>query len=281
MNTIKDPGSGYLQTKGAKLYYEVVGEGYPVVLVHAGVADHTMWDDQMEEFTRLYRVIRYDTRVFGKSVTEDVEFSNTDDLFELLKHIGVQRAHLVGNSRGGTIALDFALEHPEMVSALVLVAAGLSGYRPPFEPTDTEKGLWEQEEVAWNAGDWEGVAAIDVQMWADGPGQPAGRAPESVRDRMRKMCLNTYNTHKVEGKEKPIDPPAAGRLDEVKVPTLVIHGDLDTSGTPNVSEKIASGIKGAKKIVYPGVAHMVSMEIPEEFNRVVLDFLAEVDRTRK
>lgn len=277
MTSTVQPQNGYLETNGAKLYYEVAGDGYPVVLIHAGVADHTMWDEQMGPFTQKYRVIRYDTRGFGKSITEDVECSEHRDLYDLLKHLGIKRAHLVGNSRGGTIALDFALENPEMVSALVLVAAGLSGFTPPIEPTDIEKALWEQEEKSWDAGDWEGVAAIDVQMWADGPGQPAGRAPESVRERMRKMCLNTYNTQKVEGKPQPLDPPAVGRLDEVKVPTLIMFGDLDTSGTPMTSEQMAKGIKGSKKIVYPGVAHMVSMEIPDEFNRVVLGFLEEVD----
>lgn len=277
MTTTVQPQNDYLETNGAKLYYEVAGDGYPVVLIHAGVADHTMWDEQMEPFTQKYRVIRYDTRVFGKSITEDVEFSNRQDLYDLLKRLGVEKAHVVGNSRGGQIALDFTIEHPEMVSALVLVAAGLSGFTPPSEPTDIEKALWAAEEKAWDAGDWEGVAAVDVQMWADGPGQPAGRASANVRERMRKMCLNTYNTHKVEGKPQPLDPPAVGRLDEVKVPTLIMFGDLDTSGTPAVSEQMAQGIKGSKKIVYPGVAHMVSMEIPDEFNRVVLGFLDEVE----
>lgn len=277
MTTSSQPQTGYLETNGAKLYYEVAGDGYPVVLIHAGVADHTMWDEQMESFTQKYRVIRYDTRVFGKSITEDVEFSNRQDLYDLLKHLGVEKAHVVGNSRGGQIALDFTIEHPEMVSALVLIAAGLSGFEPEVEPTDIEKALWAAEEKAWDAGDWEGVAAIDVQMWADGPGQPAGRAPESVRERMRKMCLNTYNTHKVEGKPQPLDPPAAGRLGEVNVPTLIMYGDMDTSFTPLVGEQMAQGITGSKKIVYSGVAHMVSMEIPDEFNRVVLGFLAEVD----
>lgn len=277
MTTRAQPESGYIETNGAKIYYEVAGAGYPVVLVHAGVADHTMWDEQMGPFTQKYRVIRYDTRGFGRSITEEVEFSNRQDLYDLLTGLGVEKAHVVGNSRGGQIALDFAIERPEMVSALVLVAAGLSGFTPPNEPTGIEKTLWAAEEKAWDAADWEGVADIDVQMWADGPGQPAGRAPSDLRERVRKMCLNTYTTHKAEGKPQPLDPPAAGRLGEVKAPTLIMYGDLDTSGTPATSEQMAQGIKGSKKIVYPGVAHMVSMELPDEFNRVVLVFFEEVE----
>ena len=266
--------TGYLDVNGGQIYYEVLGEGHPLVLVHAGVADSTMWDDQFGEFANHYRVIRYDTRAFGKSRTEDVEFSNRQDLHELLNHLAVDKAFLIGVSRGGQIVVDYTLEHPEKVAAVVPVAAGLSGLNA--EPTEQEKAYFNEMEAAFEKDDFERAAELDVQVWADGPGQPAGRAPEQVRERVRQMCLNTYRTHIIEGKPVPMEPPAAGRLGEIKVPTLVIVGDLDTSGVEEACKILARDIKGAEKVVIPGTAHMVPMEKPAEFNKAVLDFLSRI-----
>ena len=102
----------YLETNGARIAYDVAGSGEPVLLVHAGVADRSMWDDQVEALRDAYRVIRHDTRGFGETETEAVPFSNRADIAALLDHLGERSAHLVGLSRGGQIVLDFALEFP-------------------------------------------------------------------------------------------------------------------------------------------------------------------------
>jgi 3-oxoadipate enol-lactonase len=266
--------SGVLEVPGGRLWYEVAGSGPAVVLIHAGVADSSMWDEQFGVFAERYRVIRYDTRGFGRSPTEDVSFSNRDDLRRVLEHLAVDRAALVGVSRAGQIAIDATLEFPELVSALVPVAAGLSGY-DYGDPTDTEMALINSMEAALEARDFAQLAELDVRLWADGPGEPAGRAPEHVRDRVRRMCLHNYRTHAVEGQPQPLDPPAAGRLSELRVPTLVIVGDRDTSDTIAVADYLATHIPGARKVVFENAAHMLSMEQPERFNQVVLDFLAE------
>ena len=118
-----------------RLAYEVEGEGHPLTLIHAGLAHLRMWDEQVPAFAERYRVIRYDTRGFGRTTTDDVEFSNRDDLRALLDHLGVERTHLLGLSRGAQIALDFTLESPERVSSLVWVAGGVGGFGGP-EPPD-------------------------------------------------------------------------------------------------------------------------------------------------
>ncbi len=104
--------NGYVPVRNGELYYEVEGAGHPLVLIHAGVADHTMWDAQAPVFARRFRVIRYDTRGYGRSRTQDTEYSERQDLLDLLDHLGVPAAHVVGISRGGMIAIDFTLEHP-------------------------------------------------------------------------------------------------------------------------------------------------------------------------
>src|SRR5687768_17684276 len=101
--------SGFLAHNGARIYYEAEGEGEPVVLIHAGVANLRMWDDQVAALRDRYRMIRYDTRGFGRTETDAVAFSNRADIAALLDHLGEESAHLVGFSRAGSIALDFAL----------------------------------------------------------------------------------------------------------------------------------------------------------------------------
>jgi pimeloyl-ACP methyl ester carboxylesterase len=265
--------TGTLQTEGGPLYYEVAGEGHPLVFMHAGVADNTMWDEQWDEFAQRYRVIRYDTRGFGKSpVAKDHPFSNRQDLYELLKHLDAEKAYVVGLSRSGQIALDFTLEHPEMVDALIWVAGGVSGYDGDM-PSDAEMAIFNEMEAIWEKKEWETLSEMEADVWVNGPGQPKDRADAQVYKRVHQMILNNYRNHPEEGKPIQLDPPAAGRLQEVKIPTLVIVGDLDTSSTQASADYLAKSVEGAKKIVFEGVAHMVNMEQPERFNQVVLEFL--------
>lgn len=269
--------SGFLEVNGAKLYYEVAGEGHPFLMVHAGVADHTMWDAQVEEFSGSYKVITYDTRGFGKSVTEDVEFSNRQDIYSLLKHLGIDNTYVMGLSRGGQIALDFTLEHPAMVDALIVVAGGISGFQPGA--TEEEMTIFNRMEATWSEAektrDFAPLAALEADVWGDGPGQPAGRSGW-VRDSLRDMTLQKYTGHQFEGIAQVLEPPAAERLDEVKVPTLVICGDLDFTGTQESMKKLGEEIAGAQYHVVEGTAHMVNMEKPEEFNAIVRSFLETV-----
>ncbi len=270
---------GMLQTEGGPLYYEVAGSGHPIVFMHAGVADNTMWDEQWDEFVERYKVVRYDSRGFGKSpIAKDHAFSNRQDLYELLHHLGIERAYLVGLSRSGQIALDFTLEHSEMVDALVWVAGGVSGLEDPLDEAET--ALFTEMEAVWEKQDWERLSDMETEMWVNGPGQPPDRADAVVRERVHAMILNNYRTHTEEGKPIQLDPPAAGRLNEIMIPTLVIVGDLDTIGTRAAADYVADKVEGAKKIVFGGVAHMVNMEEPKRFNKVVLDFLASVDSSR-
>lgn len=264
--------TGFVNVSGARLYYEVAGAGHPLVLIHAGVADCRMWDEQFPVFARQFRVVRYDTRAFGRSVTEDVPFSNRQDLLDLLDHLGIDRAYIIGVSRAGSIAIDFTVEHPDRVAALVPVASGLSGAKGATR-SDVEARLFAEMDRLYEAKDFAKLADLEVQMWVDGPGQPQDRVPHAIRERVREMILHNYKTHTVEGKPIVLDPPAAGRLGEIRVPTLVVWGDLDESGVLHAADLLARGVRGARKAVIPGTAHMLSMEKPAEFTRIVLEFL--------
>ena len=272
------PLGDYLSVSGARLYFEVAGSGHPVVLIHAGIADCRMWDEQFTVFAQRYRVIRYDTRGFGKSKTEDVEFSNRRDLLDLLEHLGVEQVYLVGASRAGGIAIDFTLEHPEKVAALILVGSGLGGL--DHKQPEHEKRMFNEMEQAWKQKDFARLAALELSVWVDGPGQPETRVDASLRERVRDMILNTYKTHTTEGKPQRLNPPAAGRLAEIRASTLIIVGELDESGVLAAADLLKHGIPAARKVVMAGAAHVPSMERPAEFNRIVLDFIDD-DARRK
>ena len=263
--------NGTLETNGARIAFEVEGTGEPVVLIHAGVADLRMWDDQVAALRDSYRVIRYDTRGFGRTETDAVEFSNRADIAALLDHLGEESAHVVGLSLGGSIALDFAIECPDRVRSLVVAAGGVGGY----DAGDEAPEGWERVE-AWTAThDWNPVAEWETAYWADGPGQPRDRVDPAVRAKVHDWILTNYQAEKEEGQPQPLDPPAVGRLGELRAPLLVMLGTLDDPGTSESMRHLADAVPGARLEVFGGSAHMLNLEQPDRFNALLLDFFGK------
>lgn len=262
--------SGYAASDGARLYYEIAGRGEPLVLVHAGIADGRMWDGQIAAFARRYRVIRYDMRGFGRSAIVEGPYAHHGDLSALLDSLGLERAVLVGCSMGGRTIIDFALEYPERVRALVPVGSALSGFDAGEDPPQQ----WEELVAAEAAGDLERVSELEVQIWVDGPYRGPERVDPGVRDLVREMNLIALkNEASGLGEERPLEPPAVNRLVEIEVPTLVIVGDLDRPATIEAADLLARRIPLARRAVIAGTAHLPNMERPQEFNRVALGFL--------
>lgn len=264
--------TGFADVNGARLYYEVAGSGPPLVLIHAGIADSRMWDDQFAAFARQHRVVRYDVRGFGQSAMPPGPFAHRADLRALLRHLGIGRVALVGVSMGGGIAVDFALDYPAMVAALIPVAAGVSGRTP----SDFLRRRWAEMGVAAERGDFDEVNELELRLWVDGAGRTPDQVDPGVRERMRAMNAGVIANESQErgGVPQRLDPPALGRLGEIAAPTLVIVGDRDVPDILETADLLAAGIAGARKVVLPGVAHMLTMEVPATFNRQVLDFLA-------
>jgi pimeloyl-ACP methyl ester carboxylesterase len=265
--------SDTMSVPGASLYWESTGTGPALLLIHAGIADHSMWDDDVPVLAVGHRVVTYDCRGYGRSASTDVAFSNRADIAALMDHLGLERVAVVGISRGGMIALDFAIEQPARVSALVLVAAGIGGMQIDSRPD--EQALFALEEPMWQARDWAGIADLDVRIWVDGIGQPTDRVPAAIRERVRAMSLANHEAAYPEGKPIVLAPPAAGRLGEITAPTLIIRGDLDESAAGPIADALEHGIGRARQVTLAGVAHMVNLERPAEFQSLVLDFLAE------
>ena len=248
------------------------GWGPTVLLVHAGIADRRMWDDQVGPFADAgWTVVRADLPGFGETPPLDRPVALWAALRDLLDHLGVERAVVVGASLGGRAAVDLALAAPGRVRALVLVGSGLAGH--PFqEPALFE--LWDQSEGAIERGDHLEAARVEIDTWVVGMDRAPAAVDLAVRQRVEAMLLAAY-AHGEADLEEP-DPPAAGRLGQVAAPALVVVGEHDRPDIHAMAGALTAGIPGAELALLGGTAHLPNMEQPEAFNRVVLEFLAKV-----
>jgi pimeloyl-ACP methyl ester carboxylesterase/L-amino acid N-acyltransferase YncA len=264
---------GSADLNGTRIYYEVVGDGQPLVLLHAGMTTSEMWDAQWETFAQSYRATRYDLRGCGWSRRPPGPFSPREDLSQLLSFLGIERAALVGASLGGQVAIDFTLEHPERVVALILIGAGVSGTQPSafVQARSTEI------EAMTAAGDIAQAVELTLQLWVDGPRRSVEHVDPTMRERVRQMTTRNVARAAAAGHDEsqplPLEPPALLRLGEIQVPTLVVVGDHDVPDTLATADLLAHSIRGAHKVVMPGAAHLPSMEQSEQFNRLAVEFL--------
>jgi len=269
--------TGFAEVAGTKLYYEVLGEGHPLVLVHGGYMDRRMWDDQFAVFAEYYRVIRYDVRGFGKTELPQIPYADRQDLHDLLTFLCVEKAYLLGLSLGGVIATDFTLDYPNMVDALVLVGSPVSGF--PVELMFTEEQLqqqiqrWAPFEKAIEERDTS--AMVDILM-EDATLVPSPNYP-NARQRVREQ-LSEYSFAYVldPAPRQELDPTAFERLTEIRVPTLIIVGNEDHFQLHKSADKLEQDIASARRVLISETHHMPNMEKPEEFNAIVLDFLSKL-----
>lgn len=260
-----------------ELYYEVAGEGPALVLLHEGMLDATMWDEQFGWLPQTgYRVIRYDFRGHGRSSTVRGDYANHDDLRALLDHLGIPSAVLVGHSHGARVALDTALAHPGYVSALVLAAPGLSGrtFTDPFllhHIGEQVAAIGEPDGAEWYLEHF-------LRMWVDGPHREPSSVHPELRERVRSSAAATMITHAGGGGGVPHEVGAADRLSQIAVPTLVIDGDLDSTDVSANAHAITLAVPGARRVRVPGAAHMVNLENTPFFDQALYTFLSGLPR---
>jgi len=267
---IRRYGSGFAVVDGGFLYYEIMGRGEPLVLIHGGGLDRRMWDAQVRTLAKQYRVLLYDVRGHGLSSRTPPVYSDHGDLRQLLEQLRITRVHVMGLSLGGRIAIDFAIEHPEMVRSLIPVAPGLSGYN--FVGPDLKENLQRLME-ALQAGDAEQACEFMQRSWTDGPRRTPDQVDAGVRKAVRDMLRYNMAAGRGMGGSAVPNPPAMRRLGEIHAPTQVIVGDIDMSDILKIVDMLCEEVPGAKRVTIAGAAHMVNMEKPEEFNRAVLEFL--------
>jgi 3-oxoadipate enol-lactonase len=253
---------------GGSVYYETAWTDHSapaVVLTHDGLLHRETWDAQFTAFAHHYRVARWDRRGYGRSPAPQAPYSSVDDLARVVRAVSDAPAALIGCSFGSLVSLHCALDHPQLVGALVLVGPIVSGlgysehfltrggHQPPAPdaPEATQLEYWTRTDP------W--IVAADN---------------DSARQRLR--ALLTANPHDlrpaVDLEQRPASP-ALERLGQVSVPTLIVVGEVDIPDVHAHSGAIEAGIGGARRVVLPGSGHLPQLEVPDDFNRVVLEFL--------
>lgn len=252
------------------------GEGVPLVFLHAGVTDRRLWRPQAAAFGASHRVVAYDRRGFGETRLappgERGAFAHVDDLRAVLDALTIDAPVLIGCSQGGRIAIDMALAHPEHVRALVLVACAVTGAPQsdgPWPPI--VQARVDACEAAEQRGDLAAVNELEAQLWLDGPEQPTGRIDGALRE----LFLSMNAIPLANGSPGEVLEPASAwtRLEQLRVPTLVLWGTLDFAHLRERMVEVARRIPGAASVVLDGVAHLPSLERPDEFNRALQSFL--------
>lgn len=261
----------YLKINNSNLFCSVTGEGEPLVFIHGNFNDSRIWDYQIDKFTSYYKVIQYDLRGYGKSDIPVSSFSHYEDLKALFDSLKIKNATLIGSSSGGSVAVDFALQYPELVKALILVAPAINGYRYPLRMMyEAMKSIHLLKSKGFE---------VAIEKFINNPFWEYFFPPE-YRQEAREKVLETIRTKKnFYGWDfklaVPAKPYASSRLREIQVPVLIVLSDKDKDFNIKVGERVHKEIHNSKKVVINDCGHLPFVEKPEEFNREVLDFLKE------
>ena len=255
--------SGYLALDADSLFYEEAGSGPVLVFIHDGLLHGEVWDESFSFFSTSHRVIRYDRRGYGRSSPATSSYTHLNDLESLLAHLQVDQAVLLAMSSGGALAIDFTLDHPEQVEALVLVGAVVGGFsytwhmkkRGGHLPSGFKSEL--EEAIYYAAED------------------PYEIHPENVD--ARKKALDMVRKFPPKDNRRPSyvkrEIPSYLRLREISQPALILVGEFDIPDVHAHAGAIQAGIPGAKRDILPGAGHLVPLEQAKRFNVKVADFL--------
>lgn len=266
---------GFAEINNARIYHEIAGDGTPLVMIHAGVADSRQWSNELDHYASRFRVLRYDMRGYGNSEPVDGEYSHLRDLISLLDHLHIdQPGVLMGCSMGGGVAMNLALEQPSLVRALIMVDSGPPGLTldvpPPPKAAEVEK--------AFEKGDLDMVVELETQLWFDG----TGRESTQVNQEMRRLVYEMNHTaliHETKqlGTRLPdTEVQAVDRLNELAIPVLVIVGEHDTPYMLAAADFMTNKIPLARKVVINDAAHLPNLDHPDVFQKGVNDFLESV-----
>jgi pimeloyl-ACP methyl ester carboxylesterase len=237
-----------------------------ILLLHAGVADRTMWEPQWGPLSRRHDVVRLDFRGFGESTARrDPAVGAADDVAALLDRLGVATCHVVGASYGAGVAAELALERPDLVRSLLLSPPGGSLF---VERTETLWAFAEAEHDALQRGDLDAAVDANVSTWVVGPGRRAPDVDEGVQDAVRRMQRRVFELQEPWGDdvdEREVEPPAVERLGDLRCPVQVLVGAHDVDAAITAADLVSTAVPGAVRVDWPDVAHLPSMEQPERF----------------
>lgn len=250
-----------LKANEIELYYKEEGKGSPIVFIHGWMDDHSVWDSQIEYFSKNHRVIAYDQRGHGRSDKPKKGYSIetlSDDLYNVTQKLNIRQFALVGHSLGGMAAMVFALEHPEKVSKLVLVSTYAKS------ATSSRIMLWVL------------IHALPYSIFADGSIDFKYYKPsKQIKSEAIDITLRTPKYAAREClKEFCTNYDIRDRVSGIKVPTLIIVGDKDTSTPVVMSRYLRREIEGSKLAIIPDCKHMPMIDRADMVNEAIGEFLS-------
>ena len=246
-----------IPVSGGQIWAEDTGgDGTPLILVNPGWGIASIWSPLMGVLGGRYRVIRYDDRGFGRSPAPTVPFTRLGDLRAVLDHTAAPTPVIVGHSGGGGTALSLALSDPERAASLVLIAPGTPDY--PWPQEDPYLGEFAR---LYSAGDREGLISLGLKTWA-----AAGDDAAAVTQ----ISAAVSGFFEVGELGQP-DPPAYGRLGEVRLPAVVVRGDREYPMVAECADAIASGILGCGHVIVPGADHLLPLRTPARLAEIITE----------
>ena len=262
-----------LQVRGGTLHGERRESRYedapPLIALHAGVADSRSWSAMFDLLEGLPTLVAYDRRGYGASPLPDVAYDPLDDLIGVLNQTTADCVWLLGNSLGGRLALDLAVTHPDRVAGLILLSPGVSG-APEMTFDETTALLFDGAVRAYEAGDLAGAAAIEAQIWLDGPAAAEGRVGGAARSLALEMNMAALaSDSQRERLERDARVVAWDRLQRLTMPVTVACGLLDVGAVIDQGRAISDRIPGAQFSELEGVAHLPALEAPERVAELV------------
>jgi 3-oxoadipate enol-lactonase len=252
--------SGYIKVDNDSIFYESSGSGKVIILIHDGLLDREVWNNQFSYFSKKFRVIRYDRRGYGNSSPSSQRYSNAEDLNTLFTQLKIDSACLIGCSSGGGLAIDFTLQYPQKVTSIVLVGAVVGGL--PYTSHMTTRGGHLPPDI-------KDINEASIYYASQDPYEiyyENAAVKETATELVKKYPLRDYAPH-------TYNPQAYRRLNEIKVPALIIAGEFDIPDVHAHAGAINAGILNSKRIIIPQSGHLVPMEQPELFNETVDNFL--------
>jgi pimeloyl-ACP methyl ester carboxylesterase len=262
-----------IKSGSAKLSVLQSGSGPPMVLLHPGVADQRCWAVVTRQLESSYSVVTYDRRGYGSTTYVEELHDPVDDLLAVLDGLDLGRVHLVGNSVGAGLAVDFALRHPDRVGRLVLISAAISGAPRPERMPDSVTELNNEIDRLEASGDLDATNELEARLWLDGPSRPAqtisGR-PRELFVEMNGLALRAPSPGPVESRD---EATAWERLGELATPTLCLVGHHDL---PHLGDRMAAAaelIDGATFDILPNSAHVPQLDDPDHLAAVISEFI--------
>lgn len=268
--------TGTVPAGGFHVYYEEKGEGDAIIFLHAGLQNHTMWDDQVKELSKNYKVITIDLPFHGKTVGNDTATLAKEVVRMVLDSLHIQKASVVGLSMGAAVAQDFVIGYPKRVNKAIFISAGINGYERKYSIDSVSMAWYGKFASALEAKDTARAALEFTKAWGEGIDHSGDSLIKPSSRYVYQTTLATLKEHKMESWPNLQDEPTAfDQITTLKMPVLIIHGDKDLPFINTASLYMEKNIVGARRVLLKGAAHMLNMEQPAEVNRIISEFLSE------